>query len=231
MPERSPTRIPFARRSRKARMRVYWRVLNDIRRASPVLGGRFYTSDYLNGENGWIDGYFLGTKKPVFYNFALETTTFAYKELVARRAWEMSFGIAPIDVDSSILDRSVFDPVSGLNVTRPYESTGIPHLSGMTRYEWAQAQYPQIANSGDIKVFEHWALHHDYSRGIGLHATIDAPAITVRAVNEFIDRFLMTESAFESQVPRSFRFDEIGNWDIEVNSIVQPWEWESTTKS
>lgn len=185
-----------------------------------MLGGRFYTHNYMHGENGWIDGYFLGVKKPIFYNFALQTVPYAYKELVEIRAWDMSYEVAPVDGDPSIFERTFKDPISGLHVTPPHEPCRYPEFDSMTRYDWAQTQYQKIADSLEIKVFEHWTLHHDYHSGIGLHATVDVPFLTIEAVNEFIDRFLQSEAEFTSQEPRSFYFGEIAHWGLEANLVL-----------
>lgn len=231
MPERRSQRTPYARRSRQAQKRAYWQVLCHIRRAAPVLGGRFYTHNYMHGENSWIDGYFLGKRKPVFYNFAIQTVLFAYKDRVGDRAWDLSYELAPVDLDPSIFERTVKDPVSGLYVASLHEPYRYPEFNGMTRYDWAQSQHQRIADSLEIKVPEKWTLHHDYHSGVGLHATIDVPFLTIDAVNEFIDRFLQSESDFTNQTPRSFRFDQIAQWGPEANSVCHPWEWDATNPS
>lgn len=227
MPKRHPNRAPFSCRSRTVQKRAYWQVLSNIRRAGPVLGGRFYTHHYMHGQNGWIDGYFLGVEKPDFFNFVLATTPYAYKEMVESRAWDLSYEVTPVDLDLSIFERTVKDPASGLYVTPPHVPFCYPELDGLTRYEWTRTQHQRIADSLEIKVFERWTLHHDYSHGIGLHATIDVPFLTTETVNRFIDRFLKSEGEFTSQEPRSFGFNEIVNWGIEPNQIAQPWEWGS----
>ena len=75
---RKPT--PFNQLSRRHQRAAYIELKNKIRRASSILGGVFYTHDYLHGQNGWADVYFLGHKVPVFYNAALQTARTAYKE-------------------------------------------------------------------------------------------------------------------------------------------------------
>ena len=231
MPQRRPPRPPFNRRARTAQKRAYWQVMGEICRAAPVLGGRFYTHHYLHGENGWIDGYFLGNKKPVFYNLYLQTVSCAYKKLVSSRARKLSYELAPLDLDLSIFERPDNDPVSGLYVTSPREPYRYPEFNGMTRYDWTQSQYPRIADSLEIQVFEHWTLHRDYHSGIGLHATIDVPFVTIEAVNAFIERFLASEANFTGQTPRSFRFDEIPYWGLESNAICDPWDWANEATS
>ena len=227
MPERRPQRVPFAKRSRTSQKRAYWDVLQRILRAAPALGGRFYTHHYMHGENGWLDGYFLGTSKPIFYNLSLQTVTYAYKELVEDRAWKRSYELAPEDLDPSIFEGTVKDPVSGLYVTPPHEPSCYPELDGLTRHAWTQTQNERIANSAEISLGEQWTMHSDYCIGIGLHATIDAPFLTVGVVNYFIDRFLQSQVNYKSRVLRTFRFDKIPNWGIEPNSVCDPWDWDA----
>lgn len=225
MPIRRSKSVPFAFRSRRAQKRAYRHVLNNIRRAAPILGGKFYCRHYMHGENGWIDGYFLGTQKPIFYNFCIQTARYAYKEMVVDLAWEKSYEVAPVDADPSIFDRTVKDPLSGLYVTAAREPHRYPELDGMTRLEWTQAQLPGISNGLEVKVYEHWRLHRNYHSGVGLHATIDAHFLTIETVNAFIDRFLQSESAMLGTQPLTFRYDQIAHWGIEPNSIAHPWEW------
>jgi hypothetical protein len=225
MPERSPQRVPFAKRSRTAQKRACWDVLRQIKRAAPMLGGRFYTHQYMHGENGWLDGYFLGLSKPYFYNFSLQTVVYAYKELVEARAWAMSYELAPEDLDPSIFERTVKDPVSGLYVTPPFEPSRYPEFDGMTRYEWAQAQNEKIANSAEIYVGESWTLRSNYGNGIGLHATIDVPFLTIDTVNGFIERILQSEANYTDRELRTIRYDKISHWGIEPNSVCDPWDW------
>ncbi|MBF0342491.1 MAG: hypothetical protein HQL95_16220, partial [Magnetococcales bacterium] len=75
---RAKKNTPFLSLSRNRQKHQYIRAKNLIRRASGVLSGVFYTHDYMHGENGWVDGYFLGKISPVFYNFSFETTRHAY---------------------------------------------------------------------------------------------------------------------------------------------------------
>ena len=227
MPERSPQRVPFAKRSRTSQKRAHWDVLQRIQRAAPVLGGRFYTHHGMHGKNGWLDGYFLGMSKPIFYNFSFQTVTYAYKELVEDRAWKRSYELVPEDRDPSIFARTVKDPVSGRYVTPPYEPVCYQEFDGMTRLAWAQAQNEQISDSAEIYVGESWTLHRDYGSGIGLHATIDVPFLTVDTANGFIDRFLQSQVDYKSRGLRTFRFDKIPRWGIETNSVCDPLDWDA----
>lgn len=231
MSKRRTKSVPFNTRSRTVQKRAYWKMLCKIRRAAPVLGGAFYTHQYMHGENGWLDAYFLGTTKPAYYNLSLQTIRYRYKELVEEKAWTMSYELAPQDRDPSIFERTAKDPISGLYVTPPHVPILYPELDGMTRYAWAQAQTERIAVSGEIQVFEGWNLHRNYGSGIGLHATIDVPFLTTETVNEFIHRFLETESAFQSQEARSLRFDQVPRWGIEPNSVCDPWDWTSNAEA
>lgn len=135
------------------------RILNRIKRAAPVLGGKFTTHTYMHGRNGWIDAHFLGTKPPISYSLVLQTTVCEYKELVRSRAWELSYDLAP-ERELSLFDGAVKDPKTGLYVNRQREPYRYPELGNMTRLQWCEAQHQNIADRGEIQVFEKWTLHH-----------------------------------------------------------------------
>lgn len=62
--------------------------------------------------------------------------------------------------------------------------------------------------------------------GIGLHATIDVPYLSIDAVNDFIRRFMESEAMFHSGVPLTYSHDEIERWGIESNAILEPDKWQ-----
>ena len=202
------------------------RIRSRIQRAAPVLGGKFTTHTYMHGDNSWLDAHFLGTKPPIFYSLMLQTTLCEYKELVRSRAWELSDELAP-EWDLPLFDRAVKDPTTGHYTSRRREPVRYPELENMTRLHWCRAQHQKIADSGDIQVFEKWTLHHDYHHGIGLHATINVPVLSIEAVNAFIDRFLMTEANFLDPTPHSYRYDQVLHWELDANALIDPWEWEA----
>lgn len=229
MPIRYTTRTPFNERSRRSRKMAFSRVKNRITRAALLLGGKFTTHTYIHGENGWIDAHFLGAKPPVSYSLALQTTICEYKELVRSRAWELSYDLAP-ERELPLFDGAVKDPKTGNYVSRRREPYRYPELGNMTRLQWCEAQHQNIADSGDIHVFEKWTLQHDYRHGIGLHATIDVPLLTIEAVNAFIDRFLMTEANFLDPTPHTYRYEQVSYWGLDSNALIEPWEWEASLK-
>jgi len=217
-------RLPFGSQSRERRKAAFISVKNEIRRHAGVLGGLFSTDDYLHGKNGWIDCFFLGSKPPVFYNCVIDTTRNAYKEQVRELAYEQSYALLPPS-ERSLFDHAVKDPISGLWAISPPEEERFAALDGLSRREWIERQIPRIANEGAIEVHEGWTLHHDYRFGIGLHVTLDVPYLTIEAVNAFIQRFLTTEAAYANPNPVSYRYDEMENWYIESNAMVEPGLW------
>lgn len=226
MAKRYAARTPFALQSRRDKKRAFMSTRHRIERSAPVLGGKFTTHDYMHGENRWIGAYFLGHKGPVFYSLALQTTAYAYKESVSDRAWEMSYDLAP-EREPHLFDYAVKDPVTGDDRMSRREPCRYAELNGQTRLDWARAQYQTIADSGEIQVFEEWTLHRNYGHGIGLHATIDVPYLTIDAVNAFVDRFLMEEANFRDPNPRTYRYVQISHWGLESNALIEPWDWES----
>jgi len=142
---------------------------------------------------------------------------------VWHRSWDLSHELVPDR--EPFLGRSVKNPKTGMYEVPPREPLRYPELDGMTRFDWVESQQKVIADSGEIQVFEGWTLHRDYAYGIGLHATIDVPCLTIETVNEFVDRFLALESDYRDPVPRSYRHDEIAHWGLESNALVEPWDW------
>ena len=183
----------------------------------------------MHGDNCWLDAHFVGTKSPVFYSLALQTTIFEYKELVGNRAWELSYELAP-ERELLLFDSSKKDPKTGNVVSSFREPHRYPELENMTRLQWSEAQHQKNADSGDIHVFENWTLHHDYHDGIGLHATIDVPVLTIEAVNAFIDRFLMAEANFLDPTPHTYRYEDVLYWGLDCNALIEPWEWDAALK-
>ena len=217
-------RTPFDSLPRRTQKAAYIGVKNRIQRAATILGGKFITHDYMHGQNGWVDACFLGHKAPVFYNLAIQTTSYAYKEAVRDRARDLAYERAP-HREPSCIDGAIKNSKSGLYEVPPREPLRYPELDGMTRLEWAESQRKVIADSGEIQVFEEWTLHRDYAYGIGLHATIDVPFLTIEAINGFIDRFLAQESNYRNPAPRTYGHEHITHWGLESNALVEPWNW------
>ena len=195
-------RIPFGAQSRGRRKAAFISVKNDIRRHVGIFGGLFSTHDYLHGKNWWIDCMFLGRKPPVFYNCVLDTTRNTYKEQVRELAYERSYVLAPDD-GPGLLEQAVRDPVSGMWTSTLTEAERLDALGGLSRHEWVEQQIPHIADSAVIKIHEGWTLHRDYRFGIGLHAILDAPYLTIDVVNAFVERFLATEAGYANPKPLS----------------------------
>lgn len=219
---RRSRRPPFCQLPRHRQKDAYIGIKNLIRRAAPVLGGRFYTHHLLHGDNGWIDLYFLGAKAPVFYNVMLETALEAYQEAVWDKAWDASYALAA-DAEPDWLSRAVKDPKTGHYVVPAHEPQRYPALDGLSRLEWVQRQLAVIADSGEVTVTTGWRLHHDYHHGIGLSATVDAPAITIDVVHAFIDRFLTNPRDWRDATSLSYRYAEVPHWGLSANAIVEPW--------
>ena len=106
---------PFGRRSRRRRNAAYIAVKNRIRRATPILGGKFFTDDYMHGTNHWLDAYFLGPKAPLVYNLTIETTACAYKEAVVS-GWDRSYELVP-DRGREISEKAIRDLRRGRHVS------------------------------------------------------------------------------------------------------------------
>ena len=195
---------------------MHFRVKRDILQAAPALGGLFYTHDYLHGKNGWIDCYFLGKNKFTFYNCALETARYAYKEAVSEAAWDAADELVHYDYDL-IFRRT--DKESQRDTDASHSEFG-----GLTRFEWVKQEQRRLADTGRIQVFEKLSLHRNYRFGIGLHATIDVPYLTVDTINNFISQFLGDEKPYYRNQALTYSYDKIEYWGLEPNAIVEPLE-------
>ncbi len=214
---------PFHARSSKARKLAYIRTKNNIRRAAPVLGGLFYTHDYVHGQNGWVDIYFLGKEKGVFYNVTLQTARYEYKEEVSHAAWEAADALVPHRFN--LFEDAKKDPVTGHWVSNPKPEGALDAFGGKTRWEWIHEKEKEIADARTHKVHARVELDRDYAHGIGLHATIDVPFLTVDAINAFIRDFLARgEKPWRDENALSFNNEEVGYWGLESNALVEPWD-------
>jgi hypothetical protein len=115
------------------------------------------------------------------------------------------------------------DPVTGCRQIIFPEDAPNKVFNGMSRWDWRLAQERIICEARSIQVFEKVTLHHDYACGVGLHATIDVPTLTVATINEFILAFLKHETAFAHPTPLSYGYDEVF-WGLDANAIVDPCE-------
>jgi hypothetical protein len=85
----------------------------------------------------------------------------------------------------------------------------------LVRMDCAKVQLLSIAIEGTIQALEKWPLHRDYSYGIGLHAILGVPFLTIDAINRFVERYLASESAY--RVPQSCNYtlstSSAGGWN------------------
>jgi hypothetical protein len=208
----------YAELSARKKKNIYISIKNQIPRAAPFVGGLFYSHDYLHGENGWVDGYFIGKNRTV-YNFALQTTRYAYKEAVSDAAFDATDERVPRPPI-----RFERDPKTGYSTMVSEPDVARAEFDGLRRWDWIKEEERRIADAGTVKVVAEVTLHRDYYRGIGLHGTLDVPSLTVDAINAFIRQFLETEAPSRAAEPISYRHDEIKYWGLESNAIVEPWE-------
>ncbi len=211
----------FTQLPRRRRKTLRFFMKRDIDKAAPALGGLFFTNDYLYGKNGLVDCYFLSKDNKTFYNVTLETTRLAYKDKVRHIAHDNSEKLVPIDHDAvwdSLCNRK---PKNGVDPYGPH-----PAFGNLRRYDWIDAESRVIADTRTVQVFEEVTLHYDYRFGIGLHATLNVPSLTVDVINDFIRRFLANgEKPYRIDTPISYSADELEwGYDESVAALVDPLE-------
>jgi hypothetical protein len=227
--------VPFNKRSRSQRKLSYIRVKNEIRRQAPVIGGLFSTHSYINTNTAWLDIWFLGKQPLVMYNVTLDTTLQAYRDAIWNAAFDATFAtnneLLAQELEMEVLSR---DAKTGVVTTRFSDPPPRAEFGGLTSMQWQKAQEERLADSGQIQVFEKWTLHRDYSSGIGLHATIHEPYLTIAAINRFIKRFLENEAEYKGEQAFQFSFEQCTAAERsgqDSNAIVDPLEWKSAWQS
>lgn len=206
----------FVELSNRRRRTLRFRVKRSIEKVAPVLGGLFYTYDYMHGKNSYVDCEFLGKDNKTFYNCTIQTTRDAYRYEVYGTAKRTSFNIVPADYDHIFNDKND-------NVERPDPDGPNDYFGGLSRYEWISEQCRLIADERTVQVFEEVTLHYDYRCGIGLVATLDVPYITVDVLNNFIRCFLETEKPYRKETALSYSYDEV-DWESDHVACVDPLE-------
>jgi hypothetical protein len=202
--------IPFEKRPRAQRKLCYIQVKNEIRLQAPEFGGLFSCDSYIDSNNSWLDLWFLSKRRPlVMYNVTLDTTIQAYCELISDAAFDATY-----DLKNEAMMRELEMKVESRDrrtgaVTAAFtDPPPRAEFNGLTSTEWYRQQEKHIAKAGELRVYEKWTLHHDYSTGIGLHAVVHEPFLTIDAVNRFVKRFLLDEIEFMGVEPFRFTYDE-----------------------
>lgn len=212
----------WSEKPRRQRKRDYIRIKNNIRRSAPVLGGRFYTHDYLHGDNGWVDIYFLSRQPRVFYNATLETTARAFREKVEDLAFDRSCLLVPYR--SSLLERLGKD--GNVDTDDLEEPIIADAFGGLNRWQWIEQEVVRLIGEGEVTVSERVKLDRGYSFGIGLIATLDVPTLTAETINNFVDEFLtQAECPWEGGPIEFDRSILDKTHKIESNLLIEPWEW------
>lgn len=212
-------RTPWAQRPRRQRKSALIRLKNDIRANAKWLGGLFMTRDVING-NDWADVYFLSADGKDFYNATLETARCAYAERLMDAGFEYAESLAPMP-DFAF---GPVDPATGCVELLPEPPN--PAFGGKNRYEVAKDKAAELASQGACPVFETIEIDRTYRYGIGLHATIDTPELTIESVSSFIESFLASgESPFTGTRPITFSPDILDNRRIGNALSLDPSEW------
>jgi len=216
----------YLKKSRSQRKRDTIGIKNNIRRSASVLGGHFYTHDYLYGGNGWADIYFLGRQPLMFYNATLETTAYAFREKAEALAFDRSCKLVPYR--SVLLERlGDSNTVNTDDLEEPIVSDA---FEGLDRRQWVEREVVRFIEEGEVTVYEKVKLDCSYS--FGLIATLDVPAITVETVNDFVDEFLTNGERSWKGRPVAFAPSIIDKTrKIESNLLIEPWEWNQVQKA
>lgn len=210
---------------RRIKKKMYIRLKNRIRRTSKILGGKFYTHDYIHGDNHWVDVYFLGKKVNEFYNATLSTAEYTFAEEVRSIAFDRSIELLPYEMPQFVKQVNEKGGVIYRMQFKGMEPK--KEFGGLTRSQWEDEEARRIVEKGEVSVREHMKIDRSYRYGIGLSAVIHKESITIDIINEFIDKFNSGEYG-DGWEGGSLRFgagiiEKIS--PFESNRLSEPEEW------
>lgn len=218
--------IRYLERPRRWRKRAYMRLRRDIQQAAPQLGGLWYTDDYVHGENSWVDVYFIDPSTRTIYNATLDT--------LAYRAYEAAQGMALSEASDreppqDLLSCFVREP--GSRYARMVLPPDPPRqaFDGLSRRDWMKQRVAQLLDSGQVPVHPETTLHRNYGYGIGVHATLDVPGLSVPVITDWVRAFLANPVARRGEAV-FLRSADMPNPGYASNALCAPADWPTTNQ-
>lgn len=217
---------PWIGLSLSRRRRDWIGMSNRLRDESEFLGGLFSTHDVIGEHTAWIDFYFLSRKhKGVFYNGVLDTAKYRYSEMADSQAWDE----AELLLKSPPLFEGAYKDAKGNTVIPPRSEPTEP-FGGLSRFDWVRRRAGEIADARTLSVREAVEIDPSYRFGLGLHACLDIPAITIESVEDFIrDFWARGEMPWSGSRDLSWPASDIA-FGMSSNAIASPAEWAESLK-
>jgi len=207
---------PFLQQSRRKRKHAFITVKNNNQRYKNILGGSFYTYDYINSSTQWADFCFLG-KTNVIYNAVISTVNGdLYGQLfdvVTEEEFAHLFRVTRQDI--------VGDVQCNISTTSLSSELELQE----DRHKWFVENFDELLARVEHRVTVETSIHYDYSFGIGVHARVDAPNITIQLIQDFITNFKEENHCGPPLLLTKERLHPPNN-SIQVNNIVTIEEWE-----
>lgn len=216
--------IRYRDRPRGWRKRAYMRLRRNIRQATPQLGGLWYTNDYVHGHNSWVDVYFVDSATRTIYNATLETLASRAGELAQARAYdEAAEREPPPDLFSC------FVRVAGTRSSQLVFPPDPPRAAfdGLTRSDWVKQRAAALLDAGQIAVCPETTLHRNYNYGIGVHATLHVPGLSVAIISDWVREFLANPVAWRGE-PVLLRAADLPPPGYASNALCEPADWPVT---
>jgi len=157
----------------------------------------FHTHDEMDDKQSWADICFLGRDKFTFWNATLVSPADAREEILSTRAWEVTEAIVPLPLWEKGVKFSDW-------LNRPRET--YPEFDGRTHGEQINHLVKEWKSDQSLGLVHLNAqIDYKYQFGIGLYGVVDAPYVTVEAVDQFIEKFRdLGEVGFYEDVPVSW---------------------------
>ena len=177
------------------------------------IGGDFYSGDEFSKDNQYATAIFLNNKQQEIYNLFIQTARFSYISSVWERVMHLACGHDPsIETPHSFAG---YDPKNGWLIMKPPRIPVPAHLSDNEAIDYEMALIQKIADSGLVSIKIGCQVYKEKIQGgVGVHAIVDAPAITEGVISDFIERFRNSESSWTEPERKTFRFEDIQDWHI-----------------
>lgn len=197
--------------SRKEIRNNFIDVKNRIRRAAPVLGGHFYTHDFIDQQTQWIDFYFLRDSKPYYWAATISTAKYALQEQAEEKAMD--------ELEEKL-------GIHWYTLPHAQRLSSFNALGGLTYLQWLSKRQKQILDEQAMTVKESVSLEPGYYYNEGLAIIVDTDQITVDIINQFIHEFRQAgEKPWQSDEMISYPMKDIDCGRGLVNPVLEPWDW------
>lgn len=190
---------------------------NELRKSTPFLGGIFTTYDVIDGvKTQWADIVFLSKRyKNVLYNVTIETAKLNFFDKIESQSLKEFHSYAEEAAEEE--DIQDFLKSYGMRTQK------IEEYLGVSQFDWLAKRNEELSHQCVTR--EYCKKDKTYRYGIGLYIVIDVPALSIEAINGFIEAFWKGgEQEWMSNRTRTYDMEDHTNVGV-CNAVAEPQEW------